>query len=319
VSSVRQPSKAGTGKPVHHDSESTSSRPPSGYSPERNLEVQKRGPVYGKLLAGTEALPESKVLDAIMHNFSTIGFAYESTNRKGEAVLDGALSGDCRTLADAFAAIAQAIGFAGAKTVGVVKDFMTGPGRIVDPRWGTGNADRGRAWLFQNHYWLDHNGAIYDVLFNRRKIDLGVTRSGAPVDDPETGLTYEIYGGTRYYAGWINGQYERYLTLSPQELEKIISARRKSAEQVRETTTSSESTDTKPSPAETTREAVEWLDIPQELKKKTEELLMERFSRASRSREDLNDWLEEQTDRFLIGTNPFNKKFDESKWREWAG
>ncbi len=307
-------------KPLHipteksTESESLARSSPGGYSRELNLAAQQKGGVRAEVLKGTETLLPNQVLDTIMQNFKKIGFKYESTNRKGTAVLDGAKAGDCRTLADAFVAVAQEIGFTDARTDGVVKDFMTGPGPIVDPSWGTGNANRGKNWLFQNHYWVVNGSDIYDILFTRHNLDLGKPREGKPVDDPETGLTYEVYGGVRYYAGMINSTYERFVTLSESELEKIKTEHRLK--------TQARKTDEEPAAEQSVEESIQdslhFLEMRKELKTASAKLLLKMFQASGKKADELDDWIEGQTKQFMVGPNPLSMKCDEEKWKVWA-
>lgn len=176
-----------------------------------------KGGVRATLLAGTEGLKGGQVLDKIMNNFKSIGFNYSSNYKSGG--LSCGLQGDCRTLSEMFAELAHEVGFPDAAVEGHVGDFMCKGGPIVDSKWGNGNADDGKSWAFENHYWLVWAGGVYDVLFIRRFTDLGSPREGGPFNDPETGLTRETYGGIHYYAGTIGGKPQRFVQMNEKQLQ----------------------------------------------------------------------------------------------------
>lgn len=177
----------------------------------------KKGGVRATLLAGVEGLRGAHILDKIMGNFKSVGFNYSSNYKAGG--LSCGLQGDCRTLSEMFAELAREIGFPDAAVKGHVGDFMCKGGPIVDSKWGNGNADDGKSWAFENHYWLVCEGGVYDVLFSRRATDLGTKREGGPINDVETGLTRETYGGVDYYAGTIDGKPQRFVQMNETQLQ----------------------------------------------------------------------------------------------------
>jgi hypothetical protein len=285
-------------------------------------EAKAKGGVRASLLEGTEGLADAEILDRIMNNYKKAGFKYSSINKSGDKILNGALDGDCRSLADSVATLAQEIGINGAAVKGAVKDFMVPGAPIVDPQWGTGNANRQKAWIFQNHYWVEYQGNVYDILFTRRSVNLGVDRQGNVFDDPETGLTCEVYGGVTYYAGMINGKYERYVTLSEGELQKLREEHRQKLEKeaaAKVETSDEEEEEEEQSPLDQIKEMLTAFEDGPVPKDKVDETAQRLLERDPGGEAPLSTRLKAEIAKFCNGTGYHNFAFNEEKWKKWSG
>jgi hypothetical protein len=272
-------------------------------------EAKLKGGARAKLLEGTENLKGSQILDKIMGNFSSIGFKY-SSNYKSGGVLDGGTSGDCKTLAETFKALAHEIGFPEAEVKGFVGDFMAAGGPIVDPAWGVGNANNDKSWIFQNHYWLVWKGGVYDVLFNRRSVDLGVKRDGEPFDDNDgTGMICESYGGVKYWAGMLNGNYLRYVPISEQEIEKIRLERKQQAA-IKDPIT--------PEVVKKVLDRIENGPVPEEFMQRTIEHMVE-LGITVRGSSSSSSFISKQAAMFCDNSSggTYDFIFNKEKWEKW--
>ncbi|BDA66012.1 hypothetical protein RIVM261_085790 [Rivularia sp. IAM M-261] len=147
----------------------------------------KKYPVAKKLVAGINEKSEAKeILTNLFKNFKNIGFKYTMVNKSHEKLLEGALEGDCQTLARAFKAVAEGyFGIQGVKVgddqSSIKKPFISEAGKTPyqgkDP-----NCDNGKRWFFQNHYWAVWNGQIFDVLFlSDKKPEADMARQKDPL------------------------------------------------------------------------------------------------------------------------------------------
>lgn len=117
-----------------------------------------------------DKLPQDKILGQLLQNFGKIDFKYTMVNKSHERFLQGAKEGDCQTLARAFKAVAQEyFGITNINIGKISEPFLSEAGKI--PHKGCEancNFDDGKqGWFFQNHYWAESNGKVYDVLFLR--------------------------------------------------------------------------------------------------------------------------------------------------------
>jgi hypothetical protein len=115
-----------------------------------------------------EKLPQDKILQQLLNNFGKIDFKYITASKSYERLLQGAKEGDSQTLAGAFKAIAQE--YFGITNIGIGKisePFLTEAGKIPHKGYEANcDLDDGKkGWFFQNHYWAEYNGKVYDVLF----------------------------------------------------------------------------------------------------------------------------------------------------------
>lgn len=147
----------------------------------------KKYPVAKKLVAGINEKSEPKeILKNLFNNFKNIGFKYTMVNKSHEKLLEGALEGDCQTLARAFKAVAEGyFGIQGLKVgddqSSIKKPFISEAGKT--PYQGREpNCDNGKRWFFQNHYWAVWNGQIFDVLFlSDKKPEADMARQKDPL------------------------------------------------------------------------------------------------------------------------------------------
>jgi hypothetical protein len=307
---------------------------PSQETLEKRLDEQRqdlikvaaqKGGVHAALLAGTEGLKGNQLLEKIMDNFRSIGFSYSSNYKSGG--LSCGLKGDCRTLSEMFQELALEIGFADAAVKGHVGDFMCAGGPIVDSRWGNGNADDGKSWAFENHYWLVCQGGVYDVLFNRRFTDLGKPREGGPINDPETGLTRETYGGIHYYAGTIDGRAQRFVQMSEKQLQmarelhsKVLEKRKRDQAEREEEKPKEEA---RPDPIEQVDiegvlERILAGPVPQEKWEATIKRLLE-LGETARGADRPVIFIGKEIKKFCDGPELVSKfVFNEEKWKEWV-
>jgi hypothetical protein len=145
-------------------------------SPERVESYRSANPkgIVPKLLEGIEAAkPDSAVLVDLLEAFRKVGFDYNMSNTETKRFLAGdTKSGDCQTLVRAFVEVAQGIGIADAKVIAGDRNFgiFEGPPRVtIDGK--SGNCDRGTKWVFDDHYWVEAAGGVYDVLFGTVEVN----------------------------------------------------------------------------------------------------------------------------------------------------
>jgi hypothetical protein len=115
-----------------------------------------------------EKLPQDKILGQLLKNFGKIDFKYTMANKSHERLLQGAKEGDCQTLARAFKAVAQEyFGITNINIGKISEPFLSEAGKTPHKGYEPNcNFDDGKqGWFFQNHYWAESNGKIYDVLF----------------------------------------------------------------------------------------------------------------------------------------------------------
>ena len=119
-------------------------------------------PEHGDLVKDiSDGMSEFDVVDTLLRNF-----LYRSDfNYTGQRVPFWSHMGDCFVLCSEFYIICR-------QYLNIIVDpdqsnipvFVPGPTKqIGDDR--TGNADSGRGWIYDEHFWLKHNGSPFDVLF----------------------------------------------------------------------------------------------------------------------------------------------------------
>jgi hypothetical protein len=87
----------------------------------------------------------------------------------------GQREGDCNTVVNTFIAIAEkyfGIGGIAKKSsyqAGFNTRFTAPKATTIDGK--TGNVDGGAFWLFDDHWWVDGPGGVYDVLFGRLVVE----------------------------------------------------------------------------------------------------------------------------------------------------
>ncbi len=297
------------------------------YSKELNLKAQELGGVRKELLKGTEDLLEDKILDRIMHNFANIGFEYTMIHVSHTELLDkGRRQGDCRTLAEAFVQIANDIGFDDVKLGSAVNIDFVAPGKPCIDKNKKPNANRGRHWAFQNHYWgVDGNRNVYDILFTAREVDENEMKwmhKQSPID-PSTGLKYETYGGKRFYSGSVGPDDYAMVCLEEDELAKIrenykiykaIEDSKASSQKTEKETKSKEPKKEEPI-FDLIRSRIEDL-VPGDKVVRTAQAL-EKLVDPNKIRSETGNQLMPHVKKFCDGSNPTNFKFNEGKWSEW--
>jgi hypothetical protein len=151
----------------------------------------RASPVLPTLLEGLDTgSPDAKLL-RLLENFTRVSFNYTMASNTFDGFLRGRADGDCNTLVITFFKIATIV-LGIPVTMKASRDrgfdassrFITPAGETIGVK-RKGNVDNGAFWHFDNHFWIEHEGKEYDVLFGRVGVDSSkwVKRTGA-ADNP---------------------------------------------------------------------------------------------------------------------------------------
>jgi hypothetical protein len=159
---------------------------------QREFRAQYRtSAVLATLLQGTDTGSPGERLLRLLENFKHVTFDYTMDSVAFDGFLRGRGVGDCNTLVNTFAKIAKIV-LGLPVVIKSSKDRGFDPySRFIAPAGETigvtkrGNVDGGAFWHFDNHFWIEHAGTEYDVLFGRVGVDSSkwVQRTGKS-DDP---------------------------------------------------------------------------------------------------------------------------------------
>ena len=131
-------------------------------------------PKAAKMLENIKIGENNKNLETLKQEFIKSGFVYSMAPTSPDDFLKGTKQdGDCSTLAKAYVKIAnEYLGIENVKVDSKREDFFVpNGGKVLDMNKATGNVDKGKHWVFTNHYWVESPIGTIDLLFLGQEVN----------------------------------------------------------------------------------------------------------------------------------------------------
>lgn len=157
--------------------------------------------IPAELTAGVAGLPVAAQAAQIFQNINNFNFEYVGLALPAHIGFREH-AGDCKTLTWMYIAVAEIFNIPAVQRE-YVGEMLVNP-QPIHGRPALGNTEGATDWYFHNHYWIDVNGVLYDLLFMASPPPVSVLRAGTGIFN---GIEYIIFADDRVViepqqAGW---------------------------------------------------------------------------------------------------------------------
>jgi hypothetical protein len=191
-------------------------------------------PVFQHLVKGIDLSDNPNTnLAKLLTNFRDVPFNYTMQAKSPDSFLKGSTTeGDCNTLVRTFEKIAQL--YLGIRDI----KYQTSSDRGFTSRFSaplkqtvgtpkTGNVNNGAFWVFENHYWIEYGGQVYDVLFATLGLDTSVwgKQIGSSIEPETFEVKDQSIASENQIQVWATGSgsdiTQRWTTHAPQKVRSL--------------------------------------------------------------------------------------------------